>query len=321
MSRQPYFLIIDGHALIYRAYHAFPDLTTPTGQLANAVYGFTRHVLTAIKEYKPEYLAVTFDHPKPTFRHADFVDYKANRAKMPDDLISQIGMIKEVVETLNFPIFELEGYEADDLIGTLTAQLSALNAEQARDIMGLIVTGDRDSFQLVDETTHVWLPGRTKSQTDTEYDREGVCQRMEVCPEQIVDLKALMGDASDNIPGVAGIGEKTAIKLLQAFDSLEKLYQVVEGSIPESELSAEQQAILKEKVRARLVAGKESAFLSQKLAQIDRAVPISLDLEACRVCAYDKQKAKALLEKLGFKSLLSALPADEFELDIQAALF
>lgn len=322
MSRQPYFLIIDGHALIYRAYHAFPDLTTPSGQLANAVYGFTRHVLTAIREYKPEYLAVTFDHRKPTFRHADFEGYKANRVKMPDDLIPQIDMIKDVVTKLNFPLFELEGYEADDLIGTLTTQLIALNEKEKTNVMGLIVTGDRDSFQLVNDTTHVWLPGRTKQQVDTEYDWDGVCQRMQVCPDQIVDLKALMGDASDNIPGVPGVGEKTAIKLLQTFGNLEALYQVVEGDEAASaKFSAEQLAVLKETLKTKLLAGKESALMSQKLARIDRDVPISLDLEACRVCAYDKQGAKALLESLGFKSLISALPADEFELDIQAALF
>jgi DNA polymerase-1 len=320
MSRQPYFLIIDGHALIYRAYHAFPDLSSPTGQLVNAVYGFTRHVLTAIREYQPDYIAVTFDHKKPTFRHADFVEYKANRVAMPDDLIPQIDIIKQVVTTLNFPMFELEGYEADDLIGTLTAQLVSLNQTTSPQIMALIVTGDRDSFQLVDKTTHVWLPGRTKTQSDTEYDWDGVCERMEVCPEQIVDLKALMGDASDNIPGVPGVGEKTAIKLLKAFDSLEKLYAAVEG-VASAELSADQVAVLKETLKAKLVAGKDSALLSQKLARIDRTAPIDLDLEACRVCAYDKQAAKAMIESLGFKSLLGLLPADEFELSIQSALF
>jgi len=322
MSRQPYFLIIDGHALIYRAYHAFPDLTSPNGQLVNAVYGFTRHVLTAIREYAPEYIAVTFDHRKPTFRHADFEEYKANRVKMPDDLIPQIDIIKEVVTTLNFPIFELEGYEADDLIGTLTTQIAGLNQEQKKEIIALIVTGDRDSFQLVNETTHVWLPGRVKNQPDTEYDWAGVCQRMQVCPEQIVDLKALMGDASDNIPGVPGVGEKTAIKLLQTFDSLEKIYALVDGGeTAMAELTPDQKAVLKTTLVTKLAAGKESAFLSQKLAQIDRAVPVNLDLEACRVSAYDKQAPKMLLESLGFKSLLTLLPADEFELDVQAALF
>lgn len=307
--------MIDGHALIYRAYHAFPALASRKGVLVNAVYGFTRHVLTAIKTYEPLYIAVAFDHPQKTFRHTDFVEYKANRVEMPDDLKPQIEIIKEVVETFNIPRFELGGYEADDLIGTLAAQMTALNEQNGERIMTLIVTGDRDSFQLVNEFVHVWMPGRSKSRDDLEYDREGVKQRMGVYPEQIVDLKALMGDASDNIPGVAGIGEKTATKLIQHYENLEKIYTVVEkGEI-------DKDAGLTAKVIEKLAAGKESAFMSQKLAKIDQAAPVLLDLEACKVSSYDKEKAQALLEEMDFKSLIPLMPADEFELDVQQALF
>lgn len=318
MSAAPYFLLIDGHALIYRAYHAFPALSTKQGMLVNAVYGFTRHVLTAIRTYEPKYIAVTFDHPKPTFRHSDFAEYKAHRVKMPDDLIPQIQVIKDVVTTLNIPQFELAGYEADDLIGTLTAQIAGLNTQTSEKIMSLVVTGDRDSFQLVDDYTHVWLPGRGKGSDDLEYDREAVKKRMDVYPEQIVDLKALMGDASDNIPGVGGIGEKTACRLINAFVTLEKVYEAAEGFEPAKAVKGE---VLTAKVVSNLLKDKKSAFLSQKLARIDRAVPITLDLEACRVSGYDKEKAHAAIEELGFKSLLPLLPADEFELSIQDALF
>ncbi len=309
-----HFLLIDGHALIYRAYHAFPPLTDPSGRLVNAVYGFTRHVLTAIREYEPEYLAVTFDHHGPTFRHAKFDKYKANRVAMPDDLIPQIDIIKDVVKTLNFPQFELEGYEADDLIGTLSKQIEAVNDQtRGEDINTIIVTGDRDSFQLVSEQTHVWLPGRGKGTVDTEYDRDGVKSRMGVYPEQIVDLKALMGDASDNIPGVAGIGEKTACKLIVEFGSLAKVYETVD--------SGQVGAVMTARIREKLVTDKENALLSQKLAQIDRVVPISLDLPACKVSSYDKQTARELMESLEFKSLVSLLPPDDFELNVQSALF
>lgn len=315
MSSLPYFLLIDGHALIYRAYHAFPALSDHKGVLVNAVYGFTRHVLTAIRNYEPLYIAVAFDHPKPTFRHEDFTDYKANRVEMPNDLKPQIEIIKRVVKTFNIPQFELAGFEADDLIGTLATQMIGLNAQTTEKIMTLIVTGDRDSFQLVNDWVHVWLPGRGKNKQDMEYDQAAVKARMGVEPEQIVDLKALMGDASDNIPGVAGVGEKTAVRLIQAFGSLEKTYQAVEES------TSGEDGVLTDRVRQKLIADKDKAFLSQKLARIDRAVPIKLDLEACRVSSYDKQEAQELLAELDFVSLGSLLPADQFELDVQHALF
>lgn len=317
MSGTPYFLLIDGHALIYRAYHAFPALSNSKGTLVNAVFGFTRHVLTAIRTYEPRYIAVAFDLPAPTFRHTDYVEYKANRAEMPDDLKPQIQIIKDVVQTFNIPQFALGGYEADDIIGTLAAQIVAVDVQTEEKIMTLIVTGDRDSFQLVDDFTHVWLPGG-KGKDDLEYDREGVQRRMGVFPEQIVDLKALMGDASDNIPGVAGVGEKTATKLIQAFGTLESVYTAVDAFEP---AMASKETGLTIKVAEKLLAGKESAFMSQKLARIDRTVPVLLDLEACRVCSYDKEQAQALLEELSFKSLIPLLPADEFELDLQEALF
>ena len=304
-------ILIDGHALIYRAYHAFRDLSTSSGILVNAVYGFSRILLTVIRDVEPEYIAVTFDCAKPTFRHADFVGYKANRAEMPDDLKGQIDLIKQVVTAMNIPEFELPGYEADDLIGTLARQLDELRAKKATSPeapdLTVIVTGDRDSFQLVTDTTHAWLPGRPPKIPDLEYGPAEVKTRMGVRPDQIVDLKALMGDASDNIPGVAGIGEKTAIKLMQEFDTLEKVYTSLD-QIPE-------------KLAKKLAEGHEEAILSQQLATIDQHAPITLDLAACRLAGYHKQDVEELFEKLEFQSLLKLLPADEFETGVQHALF
>lgn len=307
------FVIFDGHGLIYRAYHAFPPLSTKEGVLVNAVYGFSRILLTALNDLHPEYVAVAFDHKGPTHRSKEYVDYKAHRPSMPDDLKPQIALVKDVVDALNIPRFELEGYEADDLIGTVTAKLST-DAE----IESVIVTGDKDMFQLVDKTTHVWMPARGKQGIEeTEYDSAGVEKKMGVKPEQIVDLKALMGDTSDNIPGVRGVGSKTAQTLIQQFGTLEKLYHRVE----EIQQSGEKDAVIKGALLQKLSDGKEDAYLSQKLARIDRAVPIDFSLDPCKVSSYDKEKVSELFEEMEFRSLINLLPKDEFELGIQNALF
>ena len=317
MTKQRYFLIMDGHALIYRAFHAFPDLTTKEGLLVNAVYGFSRNVLTAIRDYQPTFMAVAFDRHGPTFRHQNYAEYKAHREAMPETLRPQIEIVKEVVRTLNIPQFEAEGFEADDLIGSMSCQLHALNGQE--NLMTVIVTGDRDTFQLVNDCTHVWLPGRGKNQEDKEYDREGVKQKMGVYPDQIVDLKALMGDASDNIPGVRGVGEKTAVKLIETFDTLTGVYEAVDKWRAGDEAAG--LGVLKASLVEKLVADKDNALLSQQLATIDCDAPVKLTLEDCRVSSYDKEGAMALFEKMDFKSLIRLLPADEFELGVQNALF
>lgn len=302
------FLIIDGHALIYRAYHAFPKtLTSPTGQLTNAIYGFTRILLKSIQDFDPDYLAVAFDHKEKTFRHEKFVDYKAHRPPMPDELISQIKQVFNVVETMNIPTFCMAGYEADDLIGTVTL----LN--EAKDLNNLIVTGDKDMFQLVTKQTHVFIPGRGKFSKDKEYTPDEVFRKMGVRVDQIVDLKALMGDASDNIPGVKGVGPKTAVKLLKEFDTLERLYQAIENEADNP--------LFKKALLNKLVEHKELAFLSKELATIKRDVTVSHTLETCRIKAYDKQEVVKLFESLNFNSLLQFLPQDAFESSVQDSLF
>jgi DNA polymerase I len=302
------FLIIDGHALIYRAYHAFPKtLTSGSGQLTNAVYGFARILLKSIHDFDPEYLVVAFDHKEKTFRHEKFEDYKAHRPPMPDDLISQIDMVFKVVKSMNIPTFQVAGFEADDLIGTLTL----LN--EPKGIENLVVTGDKDMFQLVTDQTHVFIPGRGRFSKDKEYTPDAVLKKMFVRVDQIVDLKGLMGDSSDNIPGVKGVGPKTAVKLLNEFDNLENIYKAVEET-PEHPL-------FKKALFKKLVEKKELAFLSQDLATIKRDIPVSYELESCRVKSYDKQTVVKLFEELNFNSLLKFLPEDEFESSVQDSLF
>ena len=309
MSRKT-FLLVDAHALIYRAYYAFPNLTDPEGHLVNALFGFTKMFLSALTYFEPEYAAVCFDHPKPTFRHEKYEDYKAHRAKMPDDLIPQISQVKEMVDVLNVPRFEIAGFEADDLIGTVNCKVEDMDNE----LLTVIVTGDQDSFQLVDNDTHIWMPARGKQRGDIEYDAALVEKKWGIRPDQVVDMKALMGDSSDNIPGIKGIGKKTAAKLIQRFDSLEKIYQFLDAN-PEGDEQIKG-ALLK-----KLTTGKEDAFVSQDLATIDCDAPIDFDLESCLVTSYDKTKAVEFLQKFNFKSLINSLPEDAFERSVQDALF
>lgn len=298
-------MLVDAHAIIYRAYYSFPPtLTTPEGLLVNAAFGFARILLIAIRDMQPTHLAVSFDHPKPTFRHEEFQEYKAHREKMPDDLIPQIALTKEIVDKLNIPKFEMAGYEADDLIGTLSQQST---------IKTVIVTGDQDLFQLVDDKIHVWLPPRGKHPAD-EYDQTKVSQKIKVRPDQVIDMKALMGDSSDNIPGIKGIGPKSAVSLLKRFETLDGVYEAVAKFEQHSD-------ILKGALLKKLQTGKETAYLSQKLATIDREVPIQLDLESCKVTGYDKTEAVKFFQDLEFRSLVDLLPNDEFESSIQDSLF
>jgi len=309
------FVLIDSHALIYRAFHAFPDLTAPDGTLVNAVYGFSRSLLTAIRDLKPTYIAATFDSKGKTKRAEEYVEYKANRAAMPDELIPQIALVRDVVTALNIPQFSQSGIEADDLLGTITRQVEQEHPE----VRSIIVTGDKDMFQLVSERTRVWLPGRGRGSLDTEYDAAAVEQYMGVSVSQIIDLKALMGDASDNIPGVKGVGPKTAIKLLKKHHSLQGIYERLDQLIAGEQPAADE--VLVGSVFKKMQLDRDMAFLSQKLATIDRSVAIDFLLEPCRVSSYDKAAASELFETLGFKSLKGLLPKDEFEIGVQNALF
>jgi len=293
-------VLIDGHALLHRAYHAFPtSLRTRKGEIVNAVYGFTRILLTVLKELQPEYVAVAFDLPVPTFRHKEYVGYQVQRPEMDKELKNQIQRVWEVVKALNIPIFTAPGFEADDVIASLARQAQKKFEIRNSKFEIIIVTGDRDIMQLVREGVKVYAPGKGFSEGEF-FDRQKVKEVLGVWPEQIVDYKALVGDASDNYPGVPGIGPKTAVKLLEEFGNLENIYKEIKK-------------IEIKKLREKLIAGRESAQLSKKLATIVTNAPVKLNLKACRLKDYDPQKVRRLFEELEFRSLLNKLPAQEVE--------
>lgn len=309
---QPTFLLIDGHALIYRAYHAFPPLTDSEGQIVGATYGFLRILLSVLKQVQPKYWAIAFDHPAPTKRKLEFAFYKANRKPMPDDLQPQIPIIEEAAATLGIPEFKIPGIEGDDIIGTLAHLIVETGKADV-----LILTGDRDSFQLVTDHIHVLVPnlGYRKEQEGssmTQYNPALVEQKMQLPPQTIIDFKALAGDPSDNIPGVPGVGGKTAIALLQKYQTLDNIYQ---------NLDADSLTDVRPNVIKKLTAGRESAYISQKLAKIDQDVELDFNLNACAVDGYNKDAMAQLLTRYGFHSLIKLLPNDEFETGLQAALF
>ncbi len=280
------FVLIDGNALLHRAYHAMPPLTTSSGELINAVYGFTSMLLKIFSDLHPEYVACAFDMKAPTFRNIEFVDYKAKRPKMDEELVGQIERIHEVVRTLNIPIFEVEGYEGDDVIATL--------AEQTKNTQTIIVTGDRDALQLIDKNTLVYCPLKGLSNPIL-YDEKRVLEKYGLYPNQIADYKALAGDASDNYPGIAGIGPKTATDLLQKFGSLDEIYKNINE-------------IKNEKLKNKLTENIDFAYKCQKLARAVRDVPITLHLEDCRLINYDYDKVSKLFAELEFRSLVKKLP-------------
>jgi DNA polymerase I len=283
-------VILDGNALIHRAFHALPELKTKQGELVNAVYGFTSILFNVIQELKPDYLAATFDLAGPTFRDLEYKDYKAKRVKHPQELYDQIPQIKEIVKALKISIYEKKGFEADDVIGTIVSKVSSSKHQ----VLSVIITGDLDLLQLVDKNTEVHTP-KKGIKNIVVYDLLAVKERYNLKPKQIIDLKGLRGDASDNIPGVPGIGEKTALKLIGEFGSLEKLYQDIESSN------------LEPKLKARLLEYKKDAFFSKRLVTIKKDVPFDFDLKKCQWGNCNKRKALDLLKKFEFKSLIKRL--------------
>lgn len=273
-------LLVDGSALLHRAYHAYPPLTTKDGEVVGAVYGVASILITALQTISPTHVAVAWDLPKPTFRHEKYVGYKAQRPKADLEMVEQIPRVKEIIGAMGIVQIAHEGFEADDIIGTLSKN-------QQGEVV--ILTGDQDTMQLVDEQVKVMTPAKGRDEAKI-YGPEQVLAKYGVRPNQIVDFKALVGDASDNIPGVAGIGPKSAANLIQEFGSLGSIYQNLE-KIPE-------------KMRLRLKDGQDSAFLSQELSLIITEMPITEKIEEMEYKGVDKPTLKEELEKLGFKSLL-----------------
>ncbi|MFZ2202116.1 MAG: 5'-3' exonuclease H3TH domain-containing protein [Microgenomates group bacterium] len=302
-------VLIDGNSLLHRAYHAYPRLTTPAGELVGAVYGFTTMLLTALEKLAPQYVAIAWDVGKVTFRTAEYALYKAGRPETEQELIDQIERTKEIVTALNIPQFGVDNYEADDVIGTLSRQA----IEGAGKVQVIIVTGDRDALQLIDDDKIVvYMPSGggassryIKDRGVSLFDEEAVKAKYGLSPKQVTDLKGLMGDPSDNIKGVPGVGQVTATKLLQEAGSVEKVYEDV------GKLS------VTERIKNLLKEGRESAFLSKKIATIDRDIPIKLSWEECELSNYDREKVLAIFEELRFKSLINKLPKDKWEEDLE----
>jgi len=299
--KKPLLVLFDGNAIVHRAFHAF-ETTTPltvskTGEVVSAVYGFALMLLKVINELKPTHFAIAFDKAAPTFRHQLFDQYKAQRPRTPDELVGQLGRVRELVEAFHIPIFELDGYEADDVLGTLSHQASQ------QDIETIIVTGDADAMQLVSPRVKVLYPkpGRTFSDTML-YDEAAVSQKYGIKPEQIADFKALKGDPSDNIPGVPGIGDKTATKLIQQFGSVDQIYEHIDEVTPP-------------KLRNTLQENEAIARQSKELATIVTQTPVSLSLDDCRVSQYDRHRVAELFRELEFMSLLPKLPEIESQVE------
>lgn len=287
------FLIIDGNSILNRAFYGLAGarMTTSEGLHTNAIFGFLNIYYMIIEKFTPNYVAVAFDLKAPTFRHKMYEEYKGTRKGMPDELKEQVPIIKEVLRAMNIPIFEIEGYEADDILGTI-ASLNEKNT--SRDIFTYILTGDRDSYQLISSKTSIIFPSTKMGKTDyTVYTPEVLMQEKGIEPYQVVDIKSLMGDASDNIPGVKGIGEKTAYTLIGKYTTLDNLYKNIDN------LDASTKII--EKLRN----DEEMARLSYTLATINREVPITLDYEATRITDVNKEALYPLFKKLSFNKFLS----------------
>ena len=291
-------LVIDGNSIVNRAFYGIRLLTNNEGIYTNAVYGMVNIVSKQIERLSPDYCAVAFDVKAPTFRHEFYDSYKAGRHETPPELLSQFPYAKESMKALGAAVLEMAGYEADDILGTLSAMAEKEGYE------AYILTGDRDALQLISDTTTVLLA--TNNDT-VPFDRAAFEEKYGVAPEQFVDVKALMGDSSDNIPGVPGIGEKTAVKLISEFGSLDALYQ----NVPAATLTAG--------VNKKLEAGKESAFMSQRLARIFREVPVVDNLDAVAYGGIDRVAAYRLFEKLGFSAFIKRFELEATEAECSAA--
>lgn len=291
-------VIIDGNALVHRAFHALPELTSPQGKPVNGLYGFLLVFLKALRDLEPDYIAAAFDLPGPTFRDRIYKEYKAKRAKAPDELYEQIPLVKDFLNLFNVPIFEKQGYEADDVIGTIAKQ--AAKRQISPELEVIIITGDLDALRLVDKNIRVFTLRRGLKDTIV-YDENKVQERYSgLRPEQLTDFRALRGDPSDNIPGVTGIGEKTAIELLSRFGSLDKIYSIIEKG---GKLEG-----VKETVQKKLKDYKEQAYFSRSLAEIELNVPIEFKLEKCKKEKLDKESVVKKFKDYGFFSLVKRLP-------------
>ena len=294
-------LILDGNSLINRAFYALPPLTNQEGLHTNALFGFINMLFKMKEELTPDYIVSTFDRKAPTFRHDEYKEYKAGRKKMPEELAEQFPVVKEILKLMSVSIFEIDGFEADDLIGTL-----AVHAEKNH-IEVYIVTGDKDALQLASDNIHVVITKKGVTEKEI-YDRNRMIEDFGVTPKEFIDVKGLMGDASDNIPGVPGIGEKTAFKLIQEYKSIENVLLNIEN-------------INGKKIKENLFEYSEQAIFSKKLATIITEVPIEIDLDAIKSKEeFDAEGLRNMFYRLQFKTLVEKIPAGEKQEEINEAI-
>lgn len=292
------FICIDSHAILHRAYHALPPLTTPEGKPVQAAYGYTSMLLRLIQELHPTHIAAAFDRPKPTFRKELYKEYQAHRPPMADDLPGQIDITHDILRAMVIPVFEVDGYEADDVIGTIVEKVVGSKQQAAsREKEVIIVTGDRDLLQLVNEHVKVYMPvnGLTKGKL---YGEKDVEEKLGITAAQVIDYKAIVGDASDNYPGVAGIGPKTAMGLLKQFNSLEGMYRHL-GEIKS------------DRVRTLLTEKKEDALLFRKLATVVCDVSLDFSVDLCKIPPLDTPVVQEIFLNMGFLSLLNRLRTNQ----------
>lgn len=299
-------LLVDGSALIHRAYHGMPGLTDKQGRPSGAVYGFARMLLKGVGDLQPEYVVVAMDRREPTFRKELFVGYQANRPEADPELAEQFGRVRELLEALEIPMVDKAGFEADDVIGTLCE----LTIKESKVDKVIVVTGDKDLMQLVTDRVNLYMPVKGMSETAT-FDMDGVMSKLGVRSDQVVDYKALVGDPSDNYPGVHGIGPKTAITLLGEFGSFEDVYAAVDAEDPR----------IKPAVLKKLVEGREGGELSKQLAQIRRDVDVSVNWDQAEAVIRNPGRLARVLEEFGFSSLVGQLKLEEASGAEQIGLF
>ena len=303
-------LILDSNSILNRAYYGVSPLSTRDGLPTNAVYGFMNIIIKLINDFKPNYICAAYDIKAPTFRHKMYKEYKAQRKPMPDDLAKQLPISKDILKAMDIPIIALEGYEADDIIGTVS-RICGENETEC-----LIATGDRDDLQLVSPSTKVILTVTKYGRPETTvYDEAAVNDKYKVTPEEFIDVKALMGDSSDNIPGVSGIGEKGAVALIEQFHSIEYIYENIDD------------LGLKGKKLENLKNGRDMAFLSKTLAKIDKNVPIELNMSECEFNGVkpDNSELYRVLSSLELKSIIKKFelipPSDAPDISVNADIF
>ncbi len=294
-------MIIDGNSILFRAFFAMPPLKTKKGQYTNAVYGFLSMLYKLLDTYSPEYICVAFDPKKPSFRHEQYKDYKATRAKAPDELVEQFQLIRDVLEIHNIKCIEIDGFEADDVAGTFA------NAAEEQGAEVFLVTSDKDYLQLIDEKTRVILTKKGVTNTE-EMDVKAMDDTYGISPAQFVDLKALMGDASDNIPGVGGVGEKTALKLIQEYGSLDGVYENIDS--------------VKGKLKEKLETDKMQAYMSQTLARIIIDIPVEFNLDEYKIQKPDSKRLLSMYDDLEFRTFKKRVAADDqIEAKAQMSMF